>query len=100
MILETVYQLLISNPKYSELPDDFNLYSNLKTFYNHMWLKPLKNHLHSQTVIVTSKEKYHAYDNAICDGIKSWPFTDPESYRFGRKNRKRIIDIIDYFLNR
>lgn len=102
MLLEPVYQLLISHPKYNELPDNFNLYLDLKTFYNHIWLRPLSGLLHSQTVTVISKDNLHKYRGlpVVCDTIKSWPFTDPDSTRFGRKNKKRMLDIIDYFLDR
>ena len=102
MLLESVYQLLISHPKYSELPDDFNLYSNLKTFINHIWLKPLDKITDSQTVVVISKDLIENYrgTEVVCDTVNSWPFTDPESTRFGRKNKKRMLEIIEYFLDR
>ena len=102
MLLESVYQLLISHPKYSELPDDFNLYSNLKTFINHIWLKPLDKITDSQTVVVISKNLIENYRGTavVCDTVNSWPISDPESTRFCRKNNKRILEIIEYFLNK
>ena len=100
MLLESIYQLLISNPKYSELAEDYNLYNNLKTFYNHIWLKPVDKFIHNQVVLVTSKAENENYSNSVCDTVNSWPFTDPDNRQFGRKNRKRILEIIDYFLSR
>ena len=99
MLLESVYQLMISHPRFCNLPDNYNLYDNLKEFKNHIWLIPVSNHLHGQTINV-SLDKKDDYSNTICNDNYSWAYIDPNCNVYSKKNKIRINCIINYFLGK